>query len=382
MSNSKLYNIIKKNDIARLCQCADSGTFLDGFRYSLDDYHHKDSPIPTIGLTLLHLAAYYDAYECLIFLIENGRSPNILSSYMIPPLHYAIFGEASECTKTLLNLGADPNFVVAYSGVTPLFLSARCKTADICKTLLKYGAKYSNTKNLEEKELSPLREAIRFKRADIVSLLYESQFNRKMVDASILMDAISKRMYDCVELLLQNHCDPNFKSKSGQSALTLACVARRADIVGQLLSYGANSKTLFDQNKTFLHYAAASGDPEIIKMAIDTGINVNALDKYGKLASFYVSNYTQLESIKCYKLLFDAGIDINAICNGMHIMSVILANKKTSPEVVSFLMKSGADLDLKLSTGKTLYEMGMIMASSEVKEVLAAWKPDKKLFNK
>ena len=55
-------------------------------------------------------------------------------------------------------------------------------------------------------------------------------------------------------------------------------------------------------------------------------------------------------------------------------MSIMLANKKTLPDVVSFLLRNGADLDIKLSTGKTIYEMGMITASQEIKNLLVSWK--------
>ena len=73
-------------------------------------------PIESSGLTLIHIAAFYDSTECLVFFLDNGYFiVDEKSSCDTHPLHFAICNSSLECISILLAKGADPNYVPAGS---------------------------------------------------------------------------------------------------------------------------------------------------------------------------------------------------------------------------------------------------------------------------
>lgn len=66
--------------------------------------------LPHKGLTLLHLAAFYDSTECLLELINFKMPIDINSVDEYHPLHYASLFNSLESASILLSLGSDPNY--------------------------------------------------------------------------------------------------------------------------------------------------------------------------------------------------------------------------------------------------------------------------------
>ena len=387
-TNNDKESIVKNNDIEALVGISQNSILLKS-QFSIDrnDLLFHNNLLPSNNLSLIEIAAYYDSYECLIYLFELfDCSIDYTNQHtLIPPLFYAIYGNAVECTMYLLDKGADVNYVTPGTPITALFLAAHLESPTICNLLIEHGAVYPDflKKTRTPDKFMPITPALKYRNFEIVKSLINlrSKSERtKPSETSLLMKAIQYQMYDCVELLLQNGCDPSASTNNGKAPLSLACFANREDIVSLLIQYAADTQALFEYKKTFLHLAAATGNPNIIMMALDLGVDIHKKDKFGKIASFYVHNVDQQESIQCFDLLFHAGIDINQLCNGIHVLSPILARKDTLPELVHYFLNNGADLDIQMTFGKTtksLYDVGMIVASPEIKSILVDWRKKK-----
>lgn len=59
--------------------------------------------LPTSGLPLIHIAAYYDATELFFYLLELGFSIRELSAHNYLPIHYACEGNSKEVAFYILN---------------------------------------------------------------------------------------------------------------------------------------------------------------------------------------------------------------------------------------------------------------------------------------
>ena len=73
-------------------------------------------PIEATGLTLAHIATFFDSAECLQYLLDNNYfQVDEKSSCDTHPLHFAICNSSLECISILLAKGADPNYIPAGS---------------------------------------------------------------------------------------------------------------------------------------------------------------------------------------------------------------------------------------------------------------------------
>lgn len=91
-----------------------------------------------------------------------------------------------------------------------------------------------------------------------------------------------------VEALLEAGADPNIKNNDGKSSVFIASESGQTAIVKTLMKYKADPKIITNEFNTTAIMAAVSdygfGTPEIIKMLIDAGVNINAKDVNGKTA--------------------------------------------------------------------------------------------------
>ena len=60
-----------------------------------------ESDMPRKSLKLVHVAAFYDSLECLLFLHNRGFSLESLCAGDFRPIHYAALGGATEVTAFL-----------------------------------------------------------------------------------------------------------------------------------------------------------------------------------------------------------------------------------------------------------------------------------------
>lgn len=195
-------------------------------------------------------------------------------------LHWASGHSPVGVVHILIGEGADPN-VVDYAGQTPLFEAGGGGRIDNVKALLDVGAEVGR------------RDALR---------------------RTALHRVVKQPFPEIVALLVEHGIPLEARDQSGRTALNTACEAKRyPDVVATLIAAGADVNTADETGDTPLHNAA--NDPEILRLLIDAGADVRAVEwKAGRLAGG-VNDGTPLHyaaecgNAEAVALLLDAGAD-------------------------------------------------------------------------
>jgi ankyrin repeat protein len=123
------------------------------------------------GFTPLHLAAFFGQLEAARLLLDRGADIDARSTNTrlrsVTPLHSAIAGHRTGMALLLLERGADVN-ATQPGGWTPLHQAAANGDLELCKALLKHGAKRLQ---MSDDRTRPLDFAIENRHWDVVRLL-------------------------------------------------------------------------------------------------------------------------------------------------------------------------------------------------------------------
>lgn len=93
-------------------------------------------------------------------------------------------------------------------------------------------------------------------------------------ELSVLQKAIAIGIDESVQLLLENGVDVNYViPKTGRTPLYYACFRKSKKLVSLLIDYGANVFHRDNFGQTAVHWAAASGEPDILRLIIQNGVD-------------------------------------------------------------------------------------------------------------
>lgn len=231
------------------------------------------------GYTALNYAAEYKNKQKVELILTNCKDVdiNIQNSRGYTPLHSAISVNSNDTIHLLLSL--KPNFtLITKTGDSVLHFAVKCCGVDVVQALVSNGCtKLINTVN--SKGLTPLHVAVRYQSA-VVKLLLE-------------IDGIDINAMESVV---------------NWTPLKLAVRYGSIHTVNLLLSDRRIKVNTLDHNGTNeLHIAASDGSPELIKLLIESGVDVNAVSTKGQTPlSNSISNTKEVMA-----LLIDAGADVN-----------------------------------------------------------------------
>ncbi|KAG7376801.1 hypothetical protein PHYBOEH_001277 [Phytophthora boehmeriae] len=99
-----------------------------------------------------------------------------------------------------------------------------------------------------------------------------------------------------------------------------------------------NGKNKFGRNA--LHWAASSGQTEMVSLLLDHGTELTAVDEAGQTALHFAAYYSETEIVS---LLLENGADVTAKQKGGET-ALHLAARNGKPEAVWLLLENGADV--------------------------------------
>jgi ankyrin repeat protein len=262
--------------------------------------------------------------------------------------------------------------------------------------------------------MTPLLYAARDGRIDIVRILIAAKVDVQQADVNgitPLLMAITNNHLDTAKLLVENAAAPNAADWWGRTPLCATVEIRNRDygrnneheidrpaaldVIRMLLDRGANvnartkevpptrrfvtplgdlSWVDFTGQTAFLR-AALAGDITVMRLLLDKGADPNIATFAGTTALMaaagvnWMTGQTFTESkealMEAVQLCLDKGGDVNAK-NSMGVTAVIGAANRGSDDILEFLVKNGARLDIKDKEGRTplVWAEGVFLATN------------------
>jgi len=173
--------------------------------------------------------------------------------------------------------------------------------------------------------------------AGVINLLQRGM-DVNTADASgntLAMIAARNGNADLLGFLLKNNANILKRNRYGDTAIMLAVVKGRIEIVRQLLD--ANTE-INNTGWNPLHYAAYGGHAEIVRLLVAKGADLDVQAPNGQTALMLAANADHLETVK---ILIDADADMDAE-DYQGNTAIMLAEKAGFTAIVDYLRSEGA----------------------------------------
>lgn len=265
---------------------------------------------------ILHLAAREGKHEIVQYLIETGMNFEERDGNSATATHLAAVSRVSGCDIALghlLKAGAE---IEAQSnrGRTPLYYAAKLGNVTQTKMLLDAGA------NIEARG-----------KYGLTPLLISAEYGN----------------VETTELLLIRNADIHAKNIDGSSVLHLAASGAGGSknsiaVIKLLLRRGASMAEVADKlsGRFPIHDAAMYGCDEVVKLFLDHGFAVDAVDYNGARPIEYAALQGQIEVAR---VLLERGADIRNRYMFKDVFEVAIHNGHFN--MVEFLLSQNIDID-------------------------------------
>ncbi|XP_063912691.1 ankyrin-3-like [Zophobas morio] len=333
------------------------------------------------GTTAIQFACKNCDYQITKMLLKCGSSVNDVDKENSNALHYAAKAECEneDIIELLIEKGINVNSQNK-NGTTALHLASENADFDIAQTLLESGA---SVNILDKDNNNALHYYVRSKKRRIrnlwkksaqhcegaLLLAREQGMSESSLSLLFLKDHfinVSKKKQkislengtvDIITLLVENGIDVNAKNKNGTTPLQLACKHTVYEKVEMLLTCGALTNLMDEENNNALHYASNSEyeNQHIINLLIQKGVDVNAQNKYGTTALQLACKngvYGNTEIL----LEYDASIKITDE-NNQSALHYALESEADNQCVIKLLIEKGIDINTRSENGTTALQL-------------------------
>ncbi len=249
------------------------------------------------GWTALMMAALHGHIDIVRLLIDAGAHVNCANNYDNSALMWAALYGHTEIVRLLLEQGADVNRANNY-GDTALIWAARHGHEDIARMLMGHGARMPTEGDLQRfalqvrLALSAVFEgnelAYAAARGDtkrvVVLLSTPTQAQPQSPQTKSLIAQLRKLLasYAILPPMIPPQININHPDSHGMTALHWAAAQGYNDIIKLLLDFGANINPQNAQGNTPLHLAARNGNLSTVRLLLARGANVTMVNRQGQ----------------------------------------------------------------------------------------------------
>lgn len=282
------------------------------------------------------------------------------------------------------------------NGYTSLHHAALCNRPEIAAELIKEGANI-NAKNKEQK--TPLHLAVKYSPKTVDILVDQLTINIDPQDnngdtplhTTFYIDLLSEAKLNIVKKLLSKNANVCAKNNQGYTPLHIYLSqlsskghTHTTEIFAELLKANANLQVKDSNGDLAIHYAARGHYPKILQRILEVGGNANARDSFGGRTPLTIAIESLDDASKHIKILVQHGANVDertftnvwltplmlaalkkkisdakaliackANINAMNLDETALhyAIRNWNTEMVSLLLASGADYNIKATNG-------------------------------
>ncbi|EFA03955.1 hypothetical protein TcasGA2_TC014099 [Tribolium castaneum] len=295
----------------------------------------------TLGYTALHHASEMSSVEMVEILLKHGADPKIKSNKLYTPLIVALANKKSDIALKLIE--AAPSTVNEFSlddngdKLTPMILAAQYNHPEVIKILHQCGADVHIPENLS----NPLHVAVGNGHiAATIALINAGASVNQPTKEGVYPIFCATKHLPTLQILLNNAAEINAKTADGLTALHLAAINGKLDVVEELVTRGAkiNDKDL--SGNTPLVYSVLNNHLDVVIFLTENGAKVED-------DSRLLCTATNNDFRECIPVLVQNGANVNAK-NVDELFPLHLA-LICSNSCVEVLLNNGADPDVKFS---------------------------------
>lgn len=367
--NDLAYQAIRINDVMLLKTLTVQSDSV--YEISAQDRFITNSSYPLEQMTLLHVAAYFNAIDCFVYLVNECESfsgkINNESAKFYTPFHYACMFNSFEVASYIFqyyslneNLNVEELYQNDYTTQDEtkavIKMCMNVGSYDILKLLItKYNYSIEKASKNKPKMIieNCITDAIQNKYVKCLELIYSTlPISASHSDRTPLMTAIVYYDLQAVDLFLDGKINPAYKNSNDQTALSLACFLKYKDICLKILEY-LDDPDIDPKYKApaAIHWICGFGDPDVAEAVISKGINVNRTDDKGwyglRYATFTKDNEDNY--LKIFKMMKERQWDVNMnSSNCPCILAYLLTNIYQPPKLIEWLLYNEADLGLTI----------------------------------
>jgi ankyrin repeat protein len=298
--------------------------------------------LPEDNVSLMHIAAFFDSLDCFLYLEGKNLLYNQESSGSYLPIHYACLSGSYEVVCYIITKDPKQATVLPAVKYHLIYLATVSGDSEILGLLLANGADMSAAQNIENR---PVAHAIRSRRVDCLRFLLKSNLRRTRDTSewSTLMLAIANNERDAIPLLLESGEDPNYVTRGKyESALFLACFYGEFELIEYIADRTSQLDLDFSiQAKAAIHWACESKSPDVVRMLLRKGIDVNRLDSKGRTGLYYVTDACSEDVVlQIIDIMVKSGLEVSR--NPSIIVDFVMAIRKPY-RVIDYLFQLGTD---------------------------------------
>jgi ankyrin repeat protein len=236
----------------------------------------KTDPLTRDGQTVLHAAVSHGNAQIVQLLLVAHAQTEVPDANGSTPLDHAVLDGQVEIVRLLLAQGANVKRSSPPEGRGLVHEACIKGFANLIPLLVEYGADPAQRDRFGE---TPLDLALAYKNANAVAALLKLGEERKQLKAiaqEAMEDATVRGFSDIARILMENGLDINTPTALGSTYLCDAALKGQKGMAQLLLEHGANVAARNRFGGTALHDAALGGSAEIIDLLLDRGADINA----------------------------------------------------------------------------------------------------------
>ncbi|OHT16844.1 hypothetical protein TRFO_12942 [Tritrichomonas foetus] len=316
------------------------------------------------NLSLIHIAAFFDSFECFLVLEKiGGLSPQLKSVESVHPIQYACYGNSLEVVSyILLKYPQEAKIATPIQYSLYFCCASSCYKDDrIINLLRKYGTPYPNC--ITDQHYSPVYKSITLKNdVTLKALLNVKKLSSKeQKDFSPLMTAIIYKEYEAIDILLNSGEDAGFFLPNGKCALYCACFINhhtsdgsdsQIELIERLLrlTETINIEPNIPNIAGPIHWICRSSSPNIARLFFKyhPEIDVNRVDENnftGPVILAFLREISSNDIIEIISLCLKHGYNLNTYNRQNRqksLIEVFCFAITVQPLVVQFLLDNGA----------------------------------------